>query len=133
MSFPCTPPIYHTPIKCFPFPSPFYKALIPRFSKNFLSLQSAIVKTARADQIKEKADNCARVKGSPKRNIPRSKVMDGEIYWQNPRTFSGRSLAPMEKSTRGVAVTAPAPIRNTAVRRSSTVKCPIPSFPREST
>ncbi len=55
------------------------------------------------------------LKGSRKKNMPQKKARVGLMYCVKPRTFRGSSLAPYEKSSKGTAVTMPAPSNKRAV------------------
>ena len=60
----------------------------------WLAIHSDTVKTSRASQIKPNVNNWVVPKGSLKKKIPKSKVMEGLMYWKKPSTFNGRRFAP---------------------------------------
>jgi len=60
----------------------------------WLAIHSDTVKTSRASQIKPNVNNWVMPKGSLKKKIPKSKVMEGLMYWKKPSTFNGRRFAP---------------------------------------
>ena len=66
----------------------------PDSSYEWEDFHSETVKTSKASQIKPNVNNWVMPKGSLKKKIPKSKVMEGLIYWKKPNTFSGRRFAP---------------------------------------
>ena len=58
------------------------------------AFHSETVKTSRASQMKPNVKNCVAPKGSLKKKIPKSKVIEGLMYWKKPSTFNGRRFAP---------------------------------------
>ena len=63
-----------------------------------------------AAQIKEKAPNCAKVKGSLKKKTAIKNKNVGDKYCIKPKVAKFKYLAPIENKIKGIAVKGPNPI-----------------------